>query len=104
MSGFHQTNYPPSMVPIAGSEATKIISTTAVSLDAGAIAHRTLLVRVQVQGADVRYTLDGSTPTASVGFLAVDKEVLLLSVSAATAAKFIRDASTDATLRSLCLK
>lgn len=102
MSGMHQTNYPPSLTP-KGSEADLTVSNSAVQLAAASVDDKAQMVMLQVQDADVRYTLDGSTPTASAGFIARVDDTLYLGVASAKAAKFIRDGSSDANIRSLSL-
>lgn len=46
-------------------------------------------VILQVNGGTVRYTLDGTAPTASLGFLAADGQSFLLTPADVAAAKFI---------------
>jgi hypothetical protein len=52
-------------------------------------------VFVQFNGADARVTFDGTTPTASLGFLFVDGSSAYWEPHLAAAAKAIRAASTD---------
>jgi hypothetical protein len=49
---------------------------------------------VQADGNDVRFTLDGTAPTTSAGFLIKNGTSLTLSAADAAAAKFIQVAAT----------
>jgi hypothetical protein len=57
------------------------------------------VVVIQIVGADVRYTLNGtSAPTAALGFIARADTFLELTTEEAAAAQFIRAGATDAKL------
>ena len=49
---------------------------------------------IQVNGANVRYTLDGTTPTTTKGFLIVDGQSALLTPSDHATAKWIKVSGT----------
>lgn len=74
---------------------TITVSTSAVSLTSadvqGAVA-----AEITVENGPIRFRTDGSDPTASVGHLLSDGDVLFLdNISDMTALSMIRDASTD---------
>jgi hypothetical protein len=75
---------------------TVTVSTTPVSLPVDDLADDAV---VQVQGGSVRMRLDGQDPTATVGHLLVDGDVVRLSgVPTIRIARFVRAGATDATL------
>jgi hypothetical protein len=58
-----------------------------------------LSVTIQVQGQPIRYTVDGTTPTAAIGFRADAGSIITLGMrEVLTGAQFIREGGTDATL------
>lgn len=79
---------------------TITVSTASIGLTAATIAGKNLAI-ITVESEPVRMRPDGSTtaPTASVGHILDDKDVLELDSNAAmSAVRFIRDGATDATL------
>lgn len=80
--------------------------TVTVSATAGTIAAlasttlepHTEIIVVQVETAAVRWTVNGTTPTATVGYRAEAGDVLTLSRGEADVAKFVRE-SVDAKLQ-----
>lgn len=65
MSGYVRINYANTPVGSHGSDAT-ISAATEIAVPAGANA-----MQLQATGQNVRYTVDGTTPSASVGFVLV---------------------------------
>ena len=57
-------------------ESPTITSAHTLVPDTGA-----LMARIQAQGAAVRYTVDGSTPSGSVGYIIADGEYIDLPTS-----------------------
>lgn len=49
---------------------------------------------VQAIGGDVRFTVNGNNPTASLGLKITDGDVIQLGINEATAAKFITGSGT----------
>lgn len=86
------------MVPPGSTEtqATLAVSTTAVSFAANNLPATCKYVRLQVQGADVRLTYDGSAPTSSVGEYVSALEKTVLPLITVLKMKFIRAGGTDA--------
>jgi hypothetical protein len=79
-----------------GAHQDLAVSTTPVRLAAVSGA---LTVRCQVQGAPVRYRLDGGAPTSTAGFRAdVGAWVTLTGWPDITAAQFVAETSTAATI------
>lgn len=65
MSGYVRVNYNNQPVGAHGSDAT-ISSVTLIPVPAGANA-----MQLQATGQNVRYTVDGTDPTPSIGFVLV---------------------------------
>ncbi len=86
-------------VPSGETDERLTVSSSAVSLTGAWTASKTKYVLIDIQGADVMVTFDGSTPTASNGHLF--KSTLtpfFWHRDTARVAKFIRSASTDASV------
>jgi hypothetical protein len=85
----------------ATSGQTGTVTNTAQTLaDMGVSLHSaTQWVLISVENADVRIDPIGGTPTASVGQPALDGDQVMLSRTEALTAKWIRQASTNATLQ-----
>ena len=81
--------------PVADQRLT--VSSTAVSF-ATAFNASTNMIVLDVQDADVMCTFDGSTPTSTNGHRLASGTQYTWSKAAASAAKFIRQASTDAAI------
>ena len=75
---------------------TITVSTVAIGLTAAKIGVGFFLT---VEGADIRYRLDGTAPTSSVGHLALDGTTIQV-INSNTAANLlmIRDGAVDATV------
>lgn len=96
-----------SMVPVPGAQGKYVevaVSSVAVTLGADAAAAELQakgydVVTIYVDTDAVRYRLDGTAPTATVGMpLAVGDRLILSGRGRIAAAKFIRQ-TTDAVLR-----
>ena len=74
------------------------VSSSAVQF-ATAFNGSTNMVVLDVQDADVMCTFDGSTPTSTNGHRLYSGSHYTWSKAAATAAKFIRQAATDAAIQ-----
>jgi hypothetical protein len=89
--------------PAAAHEGPLTVSTTAVTLlsllTGSALAANTVYVRVSVEAADVRYTVQGTTPTSTLGRRLTADSSVLLSRHEADLCKLIRAAGTDATIQ-----
>ena len=70
-----------------------------MSFDLSTFGDDTKYFDLQVQGAAVRVRFDGTAPTTSAGFILPDAFSATWSRARLKAAKFIRDDSTDATVR-----
>jgi hypothetical protein len=101
-----QVNALQSQITIAGSGRSLTVDATVggVQLVAAAVPEDTRIVKIQVQGADVRMTTDGTAPVATTtGDLLRADTWVYLSRQQALAAKFIRETATSATVRSEAL-
>lgn len=85
----------PAGLKVKGYEQVTV-STTAVGLTVPAGTIRAVLV---VEDQPLRFRLDGTNPTSTVGMLAkADKEIEIFSKEVLEAFKAIRDGGTDAVL------
>lgn len=82
-----------------GTDERLTVSSTAVQFVKTWYDDETKFVFVDVQGADIMVTFDGSTPTASNGHLFPSGFRGFWSARQADAAKMIRAASTDAAVQ-----
>lgn len=82
---------PRALTPVGDHTSNGSIS-SAVTLTPPATANALL---IQATGQNVRYTLDGTTPTASVGFvLRQDDQPLIVDVGAGMEIKVIQESAT----------
>lgn len=79
-----------------GTDQQLAVSTSVVQLVSTGFVSPVRAVDVQIQGANVRVTFDGSNPTDTNGFIYTNGTGTTWSLARAKAAKFIRDDSTDA--------
>lgn len=87
-------------VPTPGETDQRLaVSNTAVNFASTFYNENTKFVFIDVQGADIMVTFDGSTPTASNGHLLKDGYNDFWSARRADAAKMIRAATTDAAVQ-----
>lgn len=76
------------------------VGAAAVALTALITLHAaTQVVLIAVETAAVRYTVNGTTPTATLGFAAVAGQFIRLTRNEADVAKFIRSTGSDAALQ-----
>lgn len=79
--------------------AASAIGFTAASVSPTGGAGRATMVSVQVEGAPVRYRMDGTSPTATVGTLIQDGgEIQVFGSQDIDSIKFIRSTGVSATL------
>jgi len=93
--------YPRPSYNAAGTAVTDqrlTVSSTAIAFQT-AFNDITQLVVLDVQGADVMCTFDGSDPTTSNGHRLYDGSHYTWSKATAAAAKFIRQAGADAAIQ-----
>jgi len=82
--------------PLAVSSA----AVTLLSLLAASDLHQnTRAVLISIEDAAVRYTINGTTPTATLGFAAIAGQFIRLSREEADLAQFIRSTGTDSALQ-----
>jgi len=100
MANSRIVNTPSQAMPQPGTvHKQNTISNTAELVIDWTLATDTQHILVQVNGADIRVTFDGSTtPTASVGFRFPSGSSAYWTRTMALKAKAIREASTDAVL------
>ncbi len=92
-------NIYPKPTPGALDQRLTVDATTGgVQLTASSFNARTSEVVLDVQGADVMVTFDGSAPTATNGHRLYDTRSYTWSKPAASVAKFIRQAATNASI------
>jgi len=73
------------------------VSDSAVSFTASTVTNRAKSALITVEGADVRWRADGTSPSATVGSLLKDGEKLIFRGEGIIKnIEFIRDASADA--------
>lgn len=86
--------------PTGEADERLAVSTAAVSLTAAWTESKTKYVLIDVQGDDVMVTFDGSAPTSTNGHLfKKSTPPFLWHKNTARLAKFIRSASTDASIQ-----
>lgn len=86
-----------SFKPIGASSVATVGSSASAPL--GAIPAKANAVMLQTRTADIWYTLDGTTPSATNGFLMVhDAAPIIIPLDRATDFRAIRTASTNAPL------
>jgi hypothetical protein len=90
-------NTPSQAIPQYGAPHTQVTigATAGAALGALTLNAGTTHVLVQFTGANARVTFDGTNPTTSKGFVYSDGSTAYLTRSMASAAKAIRDDSTD---------
>lgn len=89
-------NTPSQAIPQSNAvHSQKTISSAAVNVITFTLQTDTTHVLVQFNGSNCRVTFDGSTPTASFGFLYTDGASAYWTKTMATKAKAIRIAGTD---------
>jgi hypothetical protein len=99
MASFNLNNIFPKPAIYRGSSVADqrlTVSSTAVQLSA--FGDTTNMVMFDIQDADVMCTIDGSTPTSSNGHRLYQGRAYTWSTAMAQAAKFIRQAGTDAVI------
>lgn len=93
------TNLYPKPTPGATDQRLLVDATTGgVQLTSTSMSNATDTVVLDIQTADVMVTFDGSAPTSSNGHFLANGTSYTWSKAAAIAAKFIRQASTNASI------
>ena len=92
------TNLPTQMIPNGSVPARSVtISTSAINLiNTTPLASSTSHVQVTFTGGTLRYTIDGSTPSASVGHQVVPPQTFIWPAGFANRVSCIRESTTDA--------
>ena len=99
MSNARIVNTPSQAIPQGGTSHTQVtVGATAANVF-GSLSNDTRHVMLQVLGATIRVTFDGSTtPTSSIGFEYIAGSTAYLTRQMALSMKAIRAGSSDATL------
>lgn len=94
-------NLPHEFVPVVATHTVVDVTDSVLVVDSSTVALNaaTGYVHVQVETAAVRLTLNGTTPSATVGFRYDAGVELLLSIAEWSASKWIREGSTSAKLQ-----
>ena len=97
MSSVRTTNLPTQMIPNGTVAArTVTVSSSVISLiNTTTLNTGTSHVQVTFTGANIRYTIDGTNPSASVGHQIVGPTTVIWKTEFATKVKCIREAATD---------
>lgn len=102
MSGAHQTNYPPSMMP-KGSDVAETLDGSADTFNASSFQDTdgrfySNMVFLQVLGEDCHYTLDGTIPTgAGSEYKLFSGDERYISIGHLLAMTFIRPSGSSST-------
>lgn len=100
MSSFNLNNIFPKPAVYRGSPvADQRLTVSSSPVQFSAFGDTTNMVVLDIQDADVMCTFDGSTPSATNGHRLYSGSHYTWSTAAATAAKFIRFAGTDASIQ-----
>jgi hypothetical protein len=84
----------------AAHQGPLTVGAAAAALTGLATLHAdTKVVLIAVETAAVRYTVNGTTPTSTLGFAALAGQFIRLTRQEADAAKFIRSTGSDAALQ-----
>ena len=100
MANARIVNTPNQAIPANNAVHTQLtVSSSAVDVSAQyAIPSNATHILVQVTGANVRVTFDGTAPTATKGFRLLTDATVYWTPQMWNAAQVIREASTDAVL------
>jgi hypothetical protein len=99
MASFNLNNiFPKPTIYRGSSVADQRLTVSSSAVQLSAFGDTTNMVMFDIQDADVMCTIDGSTPTASNGHRLYQGRAYTWSTAMAQAAKFIRQAGTDAVI------
>lgn len=79
----------------SSGDAMQVVDVATNVMAFGAFATKTTHVLVQAQGGPLRFRVDGTDPTTSVGLLMEDGVTATWSKEMAVASRWIRDGSTS---------
>lgn len=100
MSNARIVNTPSQAIPQSGTSHAQATITNSVATPFSSLAADTRHVMIQVLGATIRVTFDGSDPTTSKGFEYIAGSTAYLTRQMALAMKAIRAGGTDAVIES----
>ena len=99
MASFNLNNiFPKPAVYRGSSVADQRLTVSSSVVQLSAFGDTTNMVMFDIQDADVMCTIDGSTPTSTNGHRLYQGRAYTWSTAMAQAAKFIRQAGTDAVI------
>jgi hypothetical protein len=99
MASFNLNNiFPKPAIYRGSSVADQRLTVSSSAVQLSAFGDTTNMVMFDIQDADVMCTIDGSTPTSSNGHRLYQGRAYTWSTAMASAAKFIRQAGTDAVI------
>ena len=99
MASFNLNNiFPKPAIYRGSSVADQRLTVSSSAVQLSAFGDTTNMVMFDIQDADVMCTIDGSTPTSSNGHRLYQGRAYTWSTAMAEAAKFIRQAGTDAVI------
>ena len=100
MSSFNLNNiFPKPARYLSAAVADQRLTVSSAVVQLSAFSDTTNMIVLDVQDADVMCTFDGSTPSATNGHRLYSGSHYPWSTAAAAAAKFIRQAGTDAAIQ-----
>lgn len=82
----------------SGTDQAKTVDATAGGVQLAAFPDNTTHVLISLETAEIRYTLDGSAPTATNGHILAAGEERVWPAAMASAAKFIRTGAVSGVL------
>lgn len=100
MANARIVNTPSQAIPQSGTSHTQTTVSSSVVTPFSSLADDTKHVMIQVLGATIRVTFDGSSPTSTKGFEYIAGSTAYWTRQMAGAAKAIRSGGTDATIES----
>lgn len=92
--GYQSDAYEPVGVHTTNSSLASAVTLTRPSLSSYPNANQIRLLQIQAFSQNVRYTLDGTTPTASVGFQLLAGQVATFGIDPATVVSVIQEAAS----------
>lgn len=99
MASFNLNNiFPKPAIYRGSSVADQRLTVSSSAVQLSAFGDTTNMVMFDIQDADVMCTIDGSTPTSTNGHRLYQGRAYTWSTAMAEAAKFIRQAGTDAVI------
>lgn len=93
------TNLAQELEPVVADHQTLAVTDTATGTDSVAVAAECGHVQVQVETAAVRVTINGTTPTPTLGTRLTAGQLVLMSRAEWAASKWVREGGTSALLQ-----